>query len=130
MTARDAKLVDLRPSLNIHTALSGPLETFQNKTLRPILKVQNPVILALVTVYLKKYCPRFSTYSRMEKMTYVRNLLRRDSRPKNMLVGMVAGHFTNEEFAFFIEHEPEVRRRVIDLCVQRIQDQIDEVCAD
>ena len=58
-----------------------------------------------MSVYLKKFCPRISNLSRDEKKTWVRDVLKRDSRPKNMLIGMVAGHFTEEEFAFFIELE-------------------------
>ena len=130
MTSRDSRLVELRPALGLSTEASGTLEVFQSQTLRPILKLQNPVMLALVSVYLKKYCPRFAGLSRNEKMVYVRDLLKRDSRPKNMLVGMVAGHFTEDEFAFFVKQEPEIRRRLIDLCIQRIQDQIDNVCPD
>ena len=130
MTIRDSRLVDLRPALGISTEALGSLEVFQTQTLRPILKLQNPVLLSLMSVYLKKFCPRFSRLSRDEKKTWVRDVLKRDSRPKNMLIGMVAGHFTEEEFAFFIEQEPEIRRRLIDLCIQRIQDQIDMVCPE
>ena len=130
MTHRDSRLVELRPALGISTEAASALEVFQRQTLRPILKLQNPVLLALVSVYLKKYCPRFSGLERNEKLIYVRDLLKRDSRPKNMLVGMIAGHFTEDEFAFFVEQEPEIRRRLIDLCIQRIQDQIDNVCPD
>ena len=119
--------MDLRPPLGLSTEALGALEMFQTQTLRPILKLQNPVLLSLMSVYLKKFCPRISNLSRDEKKTWVRDVLKRDSRPKNMLIGMVAGHFTEEEFAFFIEQEPEIRRRLIDLCIQRIQDQIDTV---
>ena len=130
MTLRDARLVELRPALSISTETSGALDVFQTQTLRPILTLQNPVLLTLVTVYLKKYCPRFAGLSRTDKMVYVRDLLKRNARPKNMLVGMVAGHFTEDEFAFFVEQEPEIRRRLIDLCIQRLQDQIDMLCPD
>ncbi|MCH8962345.1 MAG: hypothetical protein IH820_13770 [Bacteroidetes bacterium] len=44
-----------------------------------------------------------------------------------MMVGMVAGHFTEEEFAFFVEKEPEVRRRLIDLCILALQDQVNDL---
>ena len=130
MTSRDSRLVELRPALGISTEASSTLEVFQTQTLRPILKLQNPVLVTLVTVYLKKYCPGFAGLSRTDKMVYVRDLLKRDSRPKNMLVGMVVGHFTEDEFAFFVEQEPEIRRRLIDLCIEHLQDQIDTLCPD
>ena len=130
MPDRDARLLSLRPTLALETLPPGPIEAFQNQTLRPILKLQNPVILALVACYLQKYCPRFGSYDRARKLAYVRDLLRRDSRPKHMLVGLTAGHFTTDEFAFFVEHEAEVRRRLVDLCLQRVEDQLDVLPLD
>lgn len=130
MTIRDSRLVALRPARSIGAEHAEALDVFQSQTLRPILKLQDPVLIALVAVYLKRYCPHFKNLSRAEKRIYVRDLLRRDARPKNMMVGMVAGHFTEEEFRFFASQEPEIRRRVIDLCIERIQEQIEHVCPD
>ncbi len=106
------------------------MEAFQNRTLRPILTLQNPLILTLVGGYLEKYCPRFARLSLDSRLAYVRDILTRDSRPKHVLVGLVAGHFTQEEFAFFCAHEAEVRRRLVDLCIERVQDQIDQLGHD
>ncbi len=105
------------------------MERFQSLTLRPILKLQNPLILTLVSLYLAKYCPKFAHLPHPSKLAYVRDILKRDSRPKHMLVGIVAGHFTGEEFTFFCAHEAEVRRRLVELCIQRVQDQIDQLPA-
>lgn len=130
MTTRDASLVEIRPALAIDTEAANALELFQRRTLQPILTLQNQVMLTLLSYYLKKYCPRFSQFDRSRKLTYVGDMLQRDSRPKNMIVGMVAGHFTEEEFAFFVEQELEIRRRLIDLCIAVLQDQIDKLCSD
>ena len=130
MTTRDASLVEIRPELAIDTEAASALELFQSRTIRPILTLQNPVMLTLLSYYLKKYCPRFSQFDRSKRISYVSDMLKRDSRPKNMIVGMVAGHFTEDEFAFFVDKEPEVRRCLIDLCILALQDQIDRLCSD
>jgi len=115
MSERDARLVALRPEVVADTGTAGPM----------ILKLQNPLILSLVAIYLEKYCPGFMHLPHAKQCSFVQNVLRRDSRPKHMLVGLVAGHFTASEFTFFVEHEAEVRRRVIELCIQHVQDQVD-----
>ena len=130
MTIRDVNLVEIRPALAIDTEADNALELFQSRTLQPILTLQNQVLVTLLSYYLKKYCPRFSQFDRSKQLTYVGDMLQRDSRPKNMIVGMVAGHFTEEEFAFFVEKEPEIRRCLIDLCILALQDQIDHLCSD
>jgi hypothetical protein len=124
MSERDACLVALRPKVVVDTSEAGPIDIFQSRTLHPILKLQNPLILGLVAIYLEKYCPRFPHLPHAEQVSFVRNVLKRDSRPKHMLVGMVAGQFTQDEFTFFVEHEAELRRRLIELCIQRVQDQV------
>lgn len=130
MTTRDANLVEIRPALALETEAANALDLFESQTLRPILSLQNQVMLTLLSYYLKKYCPRFSQFDHARRIAYVSDMLHRDSRPKNMIVGMVAGHFTEEEFAFFVEQEPEVRRCLIDLCIVSLQDQVDQLCSD
>ena len=130
MNNRDTILVEIRPELARDAEKASALELFQSRTLRPILTLQNQVMLTLLSYYLKKYCPRFSQFDRSKQISYVGDMLKRDSRPKNMIVGMVAGHFTEEEFAFFVEKEPEVIRCLIDLCILALQDQIDRLCSD
>jgi hypothetical protein len=60
----------------------------------------------------------------------VRNLLKEDRRLKRSLVGLVAGHFTANEYAFYLDHQREVRRRLVALFTQRVLDQIDVLPLD
>lgn len=127
MHERDAHLLALRPDVPLDVEPIGAMERFQHQTLRPILKLQNPLILELVACYLRRYCPKFANYDDARKHAYVRDLLKRDSRPKHMLVGLAAGQFTTDEFSFFVAHEAEVRRRLVELCIRRVQDQVDQL---
>jgi hypothetical protein len=36
----------------------------------------------------------------------------------------VAGHFTEDEYAFYLDHQREVRRRLTALFTQRVLDQL------
>ena len=64
---------------------------------------------------------------RADQEAKVRNLLKEDRRLKRSLVGMIAGHFTEDEFTFYLDHQREVRRRLVALLTQRVLDQMEAV---
>jgi len=127
MTVSDDALHALRPDIPVDTSASNPVETFQHETLRPILKLLNPNILALVASYLTKYGTGFGEMDRADQRRKLRNLVSTDRRLKRTLVGMAMGHFTEDEFAFYLAHRHELRRRMIDLLETRVVDQVDAI---
>ncbi|MEM6287718.1 MAG: hypothetical protein AAF845_11220 [Bacteroidota bacterium] len=56
-------------------------------------------------------------------------MLRSDSRLKRVLLGVVYGALTRGELAFALDHEAEVRRRVVALLAERVRSQTDAVAA-
>ncbi len=123
-------LRSLRPEIPVDTSGSSPVETFQHETLRPVLKLLNDNLLRLAASYLAKYGTGFSEMDRADQIRKVRNLMTQDSRLKRTAVGMVMGHFTADEFAFYLENRHELRRRIIDLLETRIVDQVDDLADD
>jgi hypothetical protein len=117
----------LRPDIPVDTSASNPVETFQHETLRPILKLLNPNLLALVVSYLTKYGTGFTAMDRADQVRKLHNLVSTDRRLKRTLVGMAMGHFTEDEFAFYLEHRHELRRRMVDLLETRVVDQVDAI---
>jgi catechol 2,3-dioxygenase-like lactoylglutathione lyase family enzyme len=126
---RGDRLRAVRPHVPVDTAGSNPVETFQHAALRPILKGLNETILALVASYLTKYGTGFAQMDRADQVRKLRNLLTQDARLKRTLVGMAMGHFTADEFAFYLDHRHELRRRMIDLLETRAVDQVDRLAA-
>lgn len=124
---RDRALHGIRPVVPVDTSESRPVERFQHEVLRPVFKLLNPVILRLVTRYLTKYGTGFSGMDRADQVRRLDNLLTQDSRLKRTLQGMAIGHFTEEEAAFYLDHESELRRRMVELATQRVVDQVDRV---
>ncbi len=123
--ARDDCVWQIRPAVPVDTSAQQPMEQFQSRTLRPICKLQNPLILTTVARYLQKYNTGFRRMDRADQQAKVRNLLKEDRRLKRTLVGLVAGHFTEDEYAFYLDHQREVRRRLTALLTQRVLDQLD-----
>jgi catechol 2,3-dioxygenase-like lactoylglutathione lyase family enzyme len=130
---RDERLRQGRPRLDLDTTASTPVEQFQNETLRPILKLLNPTILRLVAARLARYGVGFADMDRVDQRDRLRNLMTEDNRLKQTLLGMVVGHFTEDELSAYLAHKDEVRRRCVPMLLARAQDQIgtiaDEVTA-
>jgi catechol 2,3-dioxygenase-like lactoylglutathione lyase family enzyme len=127
---RDAALRALRPRLDLDASAARPVETFQLETLRPVLKLQNPLILKVVARYLVKYHTGFARMSRTDQQATVRNLLKQDRRLKRTLFGLIAGQFTADEFDVYLAHQGEMRRRLVELLIKRVQDQLEALPLD
>ena len=126
---RATNLIKIRPQVPtiIEENAISTYELFQNKTLRPILKLQNELILALFKSYLAKRKGTFFKLSLDGKMAYIETSLKKDLRFKQYMIGVVVGHFTVEEYEIFIKNEAELSRRITTMLIQRIQDQCNNI---
>lgn len=122
--SRDAALLALRPAINSDATAMTPAEQFQNTSLRPLLKLQNELIVAVFGAYLNKRKNTFAQMATPDQLTYIDHTIRQDQKFKNLLVGLIVGHFTAEEWQLFRADEAELTRRLITMMVQRIQDQV------
>ena len=121
MTTHDQQLLALRPDLSLNIAQSTPEEAFQNQTLRPILKMQHPLLAGLFTAYIHKRKDAYFLLSKSARLAWIAHSVRTDLRFRNLLVGTVIGHFTEKELAEYLANEPENMRRIVGLLVQRLQ---------
>ena len=118
------KIRPLIPTILDKNAIN-PAELFQNRTLRPILKLQNDLLDAIFKQYIIKRKGAFHKLSAPKKVEYIENSIRRDSKLKNLLVGVITGHFTLEEWALFMQDEGELTKRTTNLLVQRLTSQVE-----
>ena len=127
MTAnRDDELTSMRPSIevNIEENLVNTPGHFQNITLRPILKLQNELLLKMFKHYLEKLKGSFFQLSPDKQLDFIANSIRSDLRFRNMLTGVIIGHFTKNEWEVFAKQEQELTRRIANLLIQRLKDQV------
>lgn len=130
MTDRDRALLALRPTVDADPELADTdLEAFLHRTLRPVLKLQNPTLLALVAADVDKRVPGFADLPDEDRRRRLAATLKTDSRLKRVLLGVVWGALTADELAFALGHEAEVRRRVIALLAERVLSQADALPA-
>jgi hypothetical protein len=102
-------------------------ELFQNKTLRPIIKMQHALLIASFKNYLQKRKIDFNSLSEQKKRVRISSIYKTDNNYKNMTIGFIVGHFSVEEFAFYATCTSEVNRRTLQIITQRIQDSIFEM---
>ncbi len=119
---RTEQILALRPSIiTDETKVSLTDEDFQNNTLRPILKFQNELILALV----KNQMLNLKLPSNVqEKQLFIQSIVQKNQVLKQQLIGLTIGLFTQMETDFYLKNQTEINKRISQLIVKRITDQV------
>ncbi len=124
MTDRNAALLALRPTVDADPdAASSDVERFFHATLRPVLKLQNETLLTLTAREVGKRVKGLAEMAPDDQRERLTQALAGDSRLKRTLVGVVYGALTAQELAFALDHEAEVRRRIVALLAERVRSQ-------
>jgi hypothetical protein len=123
---RDAKLLALRPELS-QVRLDHQMsdhEYFQNNTLRPILKLQNDLMLALFRHYIDKHKGVFYEISPERKLDYIESAIHKDMKFRNILKGLVLGQFTLEEYQTYSADSSAINKRILSMIKERLKSQV------
>ena len=122
-------LTELRPSIPTlsETGVTSEAERFQNETLRPILKFQHELLIAIFRQYCRDRKGKFFHLSPEQKHAYIDQAVQRDFRFRNFLLGNVTGLFTLAEYGMFLSNKSELTRRAMDLVAQRLRDSLGEL---
>ncbi|WP_424004539.1 glyoxalase [Maribacter sp. IgM3_T14_3] len=126
MMDRTQQLQSIRPTITsakIMPDMSDD-ERFQNETLRPIIKFQNDLLLASFQNYIKKMKNTFYELKLEKRLDYIAKAIQKDIKYRNSLKGMIIGHFTVEEYENYIQNSSALNKRMMNMVVKRLQDQI------
>lgn len=123
---REPTIIQLRPNIETiaESAESSVLEFFQNKTIRPILKLQNQVLIEAFKGLNRQKAATYSRMSAIQKRVWLRNMLSKDTIARNVILGIVLGMMTSDELGFFFDHEKECRQRIMDMVAERLASQV------
>lgn len=125
MEDRDTFLEEFRgETLGTVSAQSSPDELFQNQTIRPILKLQNDLFIAVFVNYVNKSKADFYSYTVEKKMQTIENSIQKDIKFRNSLKGMVIALFTIEEYDTYIQNSSSLNKRMMNLLIERLKSQI------
>ena len=121
----DAALLALRPVIATATTdADGPVGAFLHATLRPVLKLQNSLLLAVVADFVRDHHILLRPTDQLHQLT---ELLTRNTRLRYTVVGLVTGVFTAEEYAVYRPHRAELNRRLLEMALRRVLDQADAI---
>ncbi|MDO3695783.1 glyoxalase [Wenyingzhuangia sp. chi5] len=109
------------PSAKVNETMSAE-EQFQNAVLRPIIKMQYNLIIALFDNYLQHADFNLKSLEVYQKNEFLKTAVTRNQHLRNQYVGMVIGMFTDEEFTLYLNNASEYSRRIIQMISQRLQD--------
>ena len=125
MKTKDEALLELRKSATgIINEDSSAEERFQNQTLRPILKVQNELLLEVFINYAKIQKGVFFELSISKKQLYIENALQKDLKFSNSLKGMIIGLFTIAEYKEYSLNNSNINKRIGNLLMERFKSQM------
>ena len=99
-------------------------ERFQNKTLRPILKGQNSLLLAMLRLHLSVRKNIFYQLPQEQRPPYLVQAIQKDANLRGTLKGIVIGQFTEDEFAQYATMAPAIDKRMMQLTIQRLLSQL------
>ncbi len=126
MNQRSIELLRIRPeikSLKIAEGISND-ELFQNKTIRPIIKLQNDLLLLVFKNYIKKHKNKFYDLTLAKRLDYIETSIQRDIKFRNALKGIIIGHFTIEEYELYIENSSSLNKRMMSIVITRLKSQL------
>lgn len=119
---REDWLLQSRPAINLDLERESlEVESFQNETLRPILKLQHDWIMSFFKWKTKGL---IMPEDFEERNTWIKNLLQKDTLLRNQLLGGLLGLLTLTEFQFYQSNADSINKRLIQMLIQRILSQI------
>ncbi len=126
MNDRHNDLLRIRPEIKKHQTFDNMSdeERFQNATMRPILKLQNPLLLAAFINYANKHKGVFHELSLDKRLQYIETAVCKDQKFRNSLKGMLIGQFTIDEYQHYISNSSKLNKRMMNLVIARLQDQM------
>lgn len=123
----DSALLALRPAIPTAPAEAEAPDSagaFLHATLRPVLKLQNALLLAVVADFVADHHIPLVNAEATQRQRLLTELLGRNLKLRYIIVGLISGQFTAAEYAFYQRNRNELNRRILDLATQRVLSQL------
>ena len=126
MDTRDRALLLIRPeiaSAKVNSTMTAN-ESFQNKTIRPIAKLQNDLLVEVFKNYIRKHKNVFYDLSIDKRLDYIENAILKDIKFRNSLKGILIGQFTIEEYLIYTQNSSALNKRMMNIVKERLKSNI------
>ncbi|WP_460218891.1 glyoxalase [Psychroserpens sp. MEBiC05023] len=122
MNDRSTNLKSIRPTIasaQVNDYMSAE-ECFQNATLRPIIKMQNHLLIVVFKNYITKRKNVFYDLSLPKRIAYIEHAIHKDMKFRNSVKGMIIGQFTVEEYELYILNSSALNKRMMNIVKERL----------
>ncbi|MCD8405681.1 glyoxalase [Tenacibaculum dicentrarchi] len=116
----DSNKINIRPVLNLSSEI--PVEDFQNRTIRPILKLQHELLLQFFIFFCKSQKVDIVHIEKEKFNKAVNSITKKNINLKNQFLGLIIGQFTVGEFEFYKDNNTDINKRILMMIGQRIKD--------
>ncbi len=116
-----------RPVIETDNEKSTAIETFQNMTLRPVLKFQNGLIISVMNNFLSEHRYEVKNLTDNKKKDHINHTIKNNLQLKQLMIGFIIGHFTDEELAFYYSDKKEVSKRIVSMLIERMGAQLENL---
>ena len=103
------------------------IESFQNTIVRPIIKMQHPLLVVSFKNYLEKRKVDLQSCSDLEINNKIKLIYNNDISYRNISLGLIIGHFSTSEFSYYINYSSEINKRIIKIIHQRVHNSLSEI---
>lgn len=127
MTLRDTLLNKMRSSVETKFLKVKSLsfeQSFENLILRPIIKVQTPLLVEAYKKYVDAHKGVFYQLRPEKKSIYIENSIKKDQKFRNFLKGTIIGMFTLEEYELYKKNSSSLNKRMMNLVYKRLSDNL------
>ena len=115
----------IRPVLNnLINSNTSNIERFQNEVIRPIIKMQNNLLITFFKNYIKNRKIEFNKLGVEFQEKRINSILTKDINFKNILIGSIIGHLEENEIEIYFKSKTEINKRIIQIIKQRLQDNL------
>lgn len=122
MESRQQRLNSIRPKI-VSSSLNENMshdERFQNQVLRPIIILQNDLLIAVFKNYIEKHKCVFYGLSLEKRLDYMENAITKDMKFRNSLKGIIIGLFTIEEYVEYTQNSSALNKRMMHIIKDRL----------
>ncbi len=118
------QILNLREDIKFQEdKIKSPIEYFQHKTLRPILKFLNETLNKISINFIENINPDFSSSNPIFQEKQLLTTLKKEQVLKNKLNGIIIGLFTQDELDFYLKNSDKIDERIQQMIQERIRTQ-------
>ncbi len=123
----DRSKQNTRPIVEVQLSNNDtPLAVFTHATLRPVLKQLHATICAVIDNDKNLNSSNLSIDKEAQNTAYLKSFLQKNTETRNLVIGAIIGNFSAEELTFYLQHQKEINRRIIEMVITRYLSQITE----